>query len=280
MVRSARAALEGSGASVDAVEVLDDGALVQLRVDGSGLTRAELQECVRGIACCDVGVRAANAPLPKVFVSDMDSTMIGQECIDELADYAGLKPQIAAITERAMQGELDFEAALRERVALLKGLPITVIDTCLSERIRPMAGAATLVATLKAHGVRTVLVSGGFHQFADRVAEWLGFDHVVANRLEVADGVLTGGLVGAIVDAQTKAQVIADERHALTDGAGGVIAIGDGANDIPMLQSADTGFAYHAKPAAAAAADSAIAHSDLTAVLDMVGVARADWIVR
>jgi phosphoserine phosphatase len=214
--------------------------------------------------------------LPQVFVSDMDSTMIGQECIDELADYAGIKPEIAAITERAMQGELDFAEALTERVRLLAGLDEGAIAQCLAERIVPMPGAKVLVATLKAQGCFTVLVTGGFHHFADSVAAQLGFERVVANRLEVVDGRLTGRLVGTIVDSEVKAAVLRAEQAAH---GGPSLATGDGANDIPMLEAADYGFAYRAKPKAREAANGVIERGDLTAVLALLGVSRADWVV-
>ena len=220
--------------------------------------------------------RAGEAPL-RLFVSDMDSTMIGQECIDELADYAGLKPQIAAITERAMQGELDFEAALRERVGLLAGLDESAIAQCLAERIRPMDGAKTLVATLKAHGCRTVLVTGGFHHFADPVADMLGFERVVGNRLEVTGGKLTGGLEGPIADSGTKLAVLREEAAAL--GAHiATLATGDGANDIPMLEAATFGIAYQAKPKAKDAAGGWIEQGGLTAVLHLLGIPEDEWV--
>ena len=225
---------------------------------------------------------ADHVPLmPGLFVSDMDSTMIGQECIDELADFAGLKPQIAAITDRAMQGELDFAAALRERVALLAGLDEAAIAQCLVERIRPMPGAQTLVATLKAQACHTVLVTGGFHQFADSVAAQLGFERVVANRLEIAGGKLTGQLTGAIVDSSVKRAVLKDEAARLSIGrAGGrsSLATGDGANDIPMLEAACYGLAYHAKPKARAAAHGWIDLGDLTHVLRLLGIPEAEWV--
>ncbi len=214
--------------------------------------------------------------VPRLFVSDMDSTMIGQECIDELADYAGLKPQIAAITERAMQGELDFEAALRERVALLAGLDEAAIAACLAERIRPTPGAKTLVATLAALGARSVLVTGGFHHFADPVAEMLGFDRVVGNRLAVEQGRLTGGLIGPITDSAVKAAVLREELAGLGEAAHS-LATGDGANDIPMIEAATYGFAYRAKPKARAAANGRVDGADLTAVLTLLGIARSDW---
>ncbi|GAB7551114.1 phosphoserine phosphatase SerB [Novosphingobium sp. 11B] len=228
------------------------------------------------------GLVTADEPVvPKVFISDMDSTMIGQECIDELGDFAGLKERIADITERAMQGELDFEQALRERVGLLKGLSTSAIDECLATRIRPMPGAKVLVETLKKLGCRTVLVTGGFHHFADPVAEMLGFEHVVGNRLEVADGKLTGGLVGGIVDSSVKKATLLAELEALGNvGGEGVtsLATGDGANDIPMLEAATYGIAYHAKPKARAASNGWIDRGDLTSVLRLLGIPEKDWV--
>ncbi|MEO5706103.1 MAG: phosphoserine phosphatase SerB [Alteraurantiacibacter sp.] len=215
--------------------------------------------------------------VPQVFVSDMDSTMIGQECIDELADYAGLKDQIAAITERAMQGELDFESALRERVGLLAGLDEGAIRLCLDQRIRPNPGARTLVETLKAMGCRTVLVTGGFHHFADEVAAQIGFERVVGNRLDVAGGQLTGGLVGAICGSATKEAVLAEEIALLGDHVVSMAA-GDGANDIPMLQAATYGMAYYAKPKARLAANGWVDRGDLTSLLKLLGILEPDWI--
>lgn len=215
--------------------------------------------------------------VPHLFVSDMDSTMISAECIDELADFAGIKHQIAAITERAMQGELDFESALRERVLLLRDLSEGAIAECLATRITPMPGAKALVATLKARGCRTVLVTGGFHQFADPVAEDLGFEHVVANRLAVEGGKLTGGLAGPITDSSVKMAVLLEEAALLGEGTIS-LATGDGANDIPMIEAATYGIAYRAKPKARAAADGWIDHGDLTAVLRLLGVPRSEWV--
>ena len=197
--------------------------------------------------------------------------MIGQECIDELADYAGLKDQIAAITERAMQGEIDFENALKERVALLAGLDESAITRCLEERIRPNPGAIELIQTLKGQGARTVLVTGGFHHFADEVAKQLGFDRVVGNRLAVKDGKLTGELDGPISDASTKARVLAEEAAALGEGVVS-LALGDGANDIPMIEAATYGIAYMAKPKAKAAADGRIESGNLANALALLGV--------
>nr|WP_209347513.1 phosphoserine phosphatase SerB [Pontixanthobacter sp. CEM42] len=215
--------------------------------------------------------------IPSLFVSDMDSTMIEQECIDELADFAGLKDKVSDITERAMQGELDFEDALRERVALLKGLPESDITKCLNLKITDMHGARTLVQTLRAQGCKTVLVTGGFHHFADTVAERLGFDRVVGNRLGVAGGKLTGKLDGPIADSATKLSVLNEEREKI--GSGAVLATGDGANDIPMIEAASYGIAYKAKPKARAASSGWIDRGDLTAILSLLGIQEYDWSV-
>ncbi len=222
-------------------------------------------------------VSAVEVQMPQLFVSDMDSTMIGQECIDELADFAGIKHQIAAITERAMQGELDFENALRERVLLLRDLSEDAITECLDTRIEPIPGAKTLVETLKSKGCRTVLVTGGFHHFADPVAGLLGFDRVVGNRLVVENGSLTGGLHEPITDSAVKKAVLLEELAEL--GAGAVsLATGDGANDIPMLEAADYGFAFRAKPKARAAANGRIDRGDLTAILRLLRIPQAEWV--
>ncbi len=231
----------------------------------------------RAAALSDLLIADHDPVIPQVFVSDMDSTMIAAECIDELADFAGIKPQIAAITERAMLGELDFESALRKRVALLAGLPEAAIAKCLATRIATMPGAKVLVETLKVKGCRTVLVTGGFHQFADPIAEELGFERVVANRLEVADGKLTGGLVGGITDSSVKRAVLREEAAKIGKGTIS-LAIGDGANDIPMLEAATYGLAYAAKPKARAAADGWVDRGNLTGVLELLGIPRDEWI--
>ncbi|MGB3712106.1 MAG: phosphoserine phosphatase SerB [Erythrobacter sp.] len=225
----------------------------------------------------DLLVAEDDIVVPRLFVSDMDSTMIGQECIDELADYAGLKEPIAAITERAMRGELDFADALHERVALLEGLEQSAIERCLEERIVASPGAAVLVATLKSLGCRCVLVTGGFHHFADVVAEMLGFDRVVGNRLAVEDRKLTGKLEGDISDAGTKLATLRSEAEAFGANAR-TCAAGDGANDIPMIEAADYGFAYRAKPKARAAANGRIERAELTTMLSLLGVQRRDWV--
>ncbi|WP_439648828.1 phosphoserine phosphatase SerB [Erythrobacter crassostreae] len=231
----------------------------------------------RFFAPTDALVTESEIIVPQLFVSDMDSTMIEQECIDELADFAGLKDQISDITERAMQGELDFESALRERVALLEGLDESAIATCLAERIRATPGAKTLTGTLAAQGARCVLVTGGFHHFADAVAEELGFQRVVGNRLDVVGGKLTGKLLGGITDAQTKAAVLKEELGKLGPAAHS-LATGDGANDIPMIEAANYGFAYRAKPKARAAANGRVDRGDLSVILALLGIPPKDWI--
>lgn len=266
-------ALESAGLAVrgaDPIAGLDE--VLEIAAEGSAHTMREVLD--RLLPDADLLVSAETPRVPKVFVSDMDSTMIQAECIDELADFAGLKDQIAAITERAMQGELDFAEALTERVRLLGGLGEVAIAQCLAERVPPMPGATTLVSTLKAHGCFTVLVTGGFHQFADPVADQLGFERVVANRLAVERGALTGGLLGDIVDSSVKEAVLREEV-ALRGGAS--LATGDGANDIPMLRAATHGIAYHAKPKAKEAAHGYVAAGDLTSVLLLLGIARGDW---
>ena len=224
----------------------------------------------------DIVVQPMEGREKRLLIADMDSTMITVECIDELADYAGLKPQIAAITEAAMRGELDFEGALDARVGLLKGLDASVIDRCLAERVTIMAGAKTLVRTMKARGGRAVLVSGGFTRFAEPVAAEIGFDRAIANVLEIEDGVLAGTVTWPIVGAAAKLETLEVESTHLPRSA--VLAVGDGANDLPMIRAAGLGVAYHAKPIVAAEAAARIDHNDLTALLWAQGIARKDWV--
>lgn len=271
-------ALAGVGMPVAMAGLLESGGDV-LQFSLPEGDRAVLTETlVAYFGQCDLLIADHQIEIPRLFVSDMDSTMIGQECIDELADFAGIKDRVAAITERAMLGELDFRSALLERVGLLEGLEESAIDRCLEERIFPVAGAKTLVATLLAKGCRTVLVTGGFHHFADPVAAELGFERVVGNRLAVANGKLTGALAGPISDASTKLATLVEEREILGEGAR-VLATGDGANDIPMIQAADYGIAYRAKPKARDAANGRIASEDLTAILKLFGIPPREWVL-
>ncbi|MBQ8104715.1 MAG: phosphoserine phosphatase SerB [Afipia sp.] len=214
----------------------------------------------------------------KLLLADMDSTMIGQECIDELADFAGLKKHVAAITERAMRGEIEFEPALRERVALLKGLPVTVVDEVLKSRITLTPGAVALVGTMRAHGAYTCLVSGGFTLFTKAVAEMIGFQENRANVLLVEDGKLTGQVAEPILGREAKLATLVDLRESFDLDNLDTMVVGDGANDLAMIEQAGTGVAYHAKPTVAAAAGARIDHGDLSALLYMQGYKRSEFV--
>lgn len=213
----------------------------------------------------------------RLLVADMDSTMIAVECIDELADFAGLRAEVAAVTERAMRGEIAFEEALAARVALLAGLEEAAIDRCREERVSLTPGASALVRTMRREGALTVLVSGGFTRFAEPVAADIGFHRAVANRLVVENGRLTGTVELPVVGAQAKRRALLDAAAEAGLEAQEALAVGDGANDIPMIEAAGLGVAYRAKPAAAAVADARIEHNDLTALLYAQGYARSEW---
>ena len=219
----------------------------------------------------DVCVQPWEGRRKRLLVADMDSTIIGCECLDELADFAGVKAQVAAITERAMRGELEFEAALRERVAMIRGLPLTDLERCFDERVRLNPGARTLVRTMTAHGARCVLVSGGFTFFTAKVAELAGFHAAKANWLKVEDGVVTGEVGEPILGREAKLQSLIDEAAGLGVGPGQALAIGDGANDLAMIEAAGLGVAYRAKPLVAERADARVDRADLTAVLHFQG---------
>lgn len=271
----ARDALSTVRIAPDAPRWIDEGVAADIPFSGDPVAaRAALEGL---LPATDVIVQPEAGRAKRLMVADMDSTMITIECIDELADYAGIKPQIAEITEAAMRGELDFEGALNARVALLKGLPESMIDTCYAERLRIMPGARELVRTMKTQGARCVLVSGGFTVFADRVAAEIGFDRALSNRLEIADGALLGTVTMPIVGAFTKRETLVAEAAALGIAHDAVLAVGDGANDIPMIELAGLGAAYHAKPKTAAAAGAKIDHNDLTALLYAQGYSRALW---
>ena len=226
----------------------------------------------------DVVVQPAEDRRKKLIVADMDSTMITVECIDELADYAGIKAQIAAVTEAAMRGELDFGEALDARVALLKGLDENVIAQCLAERVKIMPGARELVRTMRGWGATAILVSGGFTRFAEPVAAEIGFTRAIANVLEIADGKLAGTVTKPIVDASAKLATLSEAVLDLGLSRAETLAVGDGANDLAMITQAGLGVAYHAKPVVAEAASARIDHGDLSALLFAQGVARKDWI--
>ncbi|MEH6756792.1 MAG: phosphoserine phosphatase SerB [Parasphingorhabdus sp.] len=274
---SATDRLAAAGAQIDRVGEITDGKAVDIYFDGN-LMAARGALFIEG-AAIDFVVQPQQNREKKLLISDMDSTMITVECIDELAGYAGIKDQIAEITERAMLGELDFEEALRGRVALLAGLDLSAIDKCLDEKVRVMPGAKILVQTMAARGAKTILVSGGFTRFADPVARDIGFASVEANILEEAAGSLTGKLTGSVVDAQRKAKLLQHSAQSAGLSLDQCMAVGDGANDIPMIALAGMGVAYHAKPKAAAAADVAIHHNDLSALLYIQGIGSRDWVV-
>jgi phosphoserine phosphatase len=226
----------------------------------------------------DVVVQPAEGREKLLLVADMDSTMVGQECIDELADFAGKKAEIAAVTERAMQGEIDFAEALHQRVASLNGLGVGCIERCRLERVTHNPGAKTLVRTMRSRGAQALLVTGGFHDFADPLAAELGFTELRANYLESIHGHLTGRVAGDIVDASAKARALVEMRDRLGLAREAVLAVGDGANDAPMLAEAGLGVSYRGKPRLEAAAQARIRHNDLTALLWAQGIGKAEWV--
>jgi phosphoserine phosphatase len=274
---AARDALAGCGNRPGEARWIEPGVACDLPFEGD---TASARIALEGlIASADVIVQPEVGRAKRLLVADMDSTMITIECIDELADYAGIKAEVAEVTERAMRGELDFEGALDARVALLKGLDAAVIDRCHEERVVIMAGAKPLVRTMRANGARCVLVSGGFTVFADRVAQEVGFHRAISNTLDISGGALAGTVARPIVGAATKRETLLAEAGALGLDLSATLAIGDGANDIPMIEAAGLGVAYHAKPRTAAAADARIDHGDLSALLYAQGYARKDWVV-
>jgi len=246
----------------------------------TAIDQRSLADLLRGTANgIDVVVQPAANRRKKLFLADMDSTMIEQECIDELADYVGLKTHVAAITERAMRGDIAFEPALRERVALLKGLPVLVIEEVLRDRIKLTPGGKTLVATMRANGAVTCMVSGGFTLFTDRIAAAIGFDKSCANKLTLVDGhKLTGEVAGPIFGRNGKRATLIELRQELRLAKDDTMAIGDGANDLDMILEAGLGIAYHAKPKVAAGAPARIEHGDLTALLYVQGYRKDEFV--
>jgi len=253
---------------------IDEGDAADLRFSGKG---RDARWALDGLEGVDIVVQPEEPRWRRLLVADMDSTVIGQECIDELADYAGLKDKVARITERAMQGELDFPGALRERVRLLAGLDERELKRCLSERVHVTSGAETLVQTMRAGGATCLLVSGGFLSFAEPVARTVGFDRVKANRLVFAGGKLSGEVGDPIVDAIAKRDALVQTRDSLGLGREDVLAIGDGANDKLMIEEAGLGIAFRAKPALIEVADAELRHHGLDALLWVQGVRRRDW---
>jgi phosphoserine phosphatase len=272
----ARAVLPGAGA----IDWLDCGIAADIPfTPEDGADQRELASRLRDATggAIDAVVQPAAQRRKRLFVADMDSTMIGQECIDELADLVGLKAHVAAITERAMRGEIAFEPALRERVALLKGLPASVVDDVIDRRITLTPGGRVLVATMRANGAYTCLVSGGFSLFTRRIAGMIGFAENHANTLLVKDGKMTGAVAEPILGREAKRDTLIALARQHGVPLRETLAVGDGANDLAMIGEAGLGVAYHAKPAVAAAAHARVDHGDLTALLYMQGYRREEF---
>ena len=281
VVDGARAILPSPGAAQwlfdeVAVDIPFSG---QIPFEGRDIRQIEnrLREA-RGDLPIDIVVQPQAFRRKKLFLADMDSTMIGQECIDELADFAGLKAHVAGITERAMRGEIEFEPALRERVALLKGMLVGIVDEVLAKRITPTSGGRELVMTMRAHGAYTCLISGGFTLFTNAVAAMIGFEENRANELLVADGKLTGEVREPILGRAAKLATLIELRESFDLDNLDTLVVGDGANDLGMIQDAGLGVAYRAKPAVAAAAAARIDHGDLTALLYAQGYRRDEFV--
>ena len=266
-------ALASAGARIGAPQQLGPSAL-DLMMDAEEATLPRLRQAAREATerlSVDTCVQPAEGRKKKLLISDMDSTIVSVECIDELADYMGIKPQIAAITERGMKGEIDFETGVRERVAMLAGLPCADVDRCIAERVKLNPGARALIATMKAGGADALLVSGGFTLFVEHVANELGFDGFQSNTLELADGRLTGKVVGPIFGSAQKLVTLKEEAAKRGLDLSQTLAVGDGANDLAMIEAAGLGIAYHAQPIVAAKAAACVVHGDLTALLYFQG---------
>ncbi len=273
-------ALSMQGIAIEKTHWLQEGAACELVVMSSaaetsasgslGKLGMTVNDALRGMPF-DAIVQPHPRPRYKLFVADMESTIIENECLDELAEYVGLKDKIAAITRRAMNGELDFEAALAERVGLLAGLPEAALQDVYDKKVTLMPGAQALLAALKKQGVHTMLVSGGFTFYTERIKARFGFDEAHGNRLEIKDGKLTGRVIAPILGKEAKLQALLETCKKLGISTQEALAIGDGANDLPMLLSAGLGVAYRAKPVVRAQAAAQINHCDLSALIWLLG---------
>jgi phosphoserine phosphatase len=257
---------------------LDEGAAADLVFTGELKPKRTALEDALADEPVDIIVQPLARRAKRLLVADMDSTLIGQECVDELATFAGVGDRVAAITERAMRGEIAFAPALRERVALLAGLPDTVIDEVLRERITLNPGARALAQTMRANGAYVVIVSGGFRQFTRAICERIAADEDRANTLMIEGGKLTGKVTEPILGQDAKLEALKEIAAAMGLTLDDTLAVGDGANDLPMLQAAGLGVAYRAKPKVAASAHARIDHADLTALLHAQGFARKDFV--
>ncbi len=277
-VDRARKALDAAGAESGAPRWLSPGAACDVPFAGDAGAAREAARRVLAGRPLDVNVIAVEARRKKLLLADMDSTMIGQECIDELAAELGLRDRVAAITERAMRGEIQFAPALRERVALLRGLPVDVVGKVLAERITTTPGARVLVATMHAAGAHTTLVSGGFTAFVDPVARRIGFDDSRANTLLSESGRFLGHAAEPILGAEAKEATLQELATRLGLRPEETLAVGDGANDAGMVRRAGLGVAYRAKPALRAVADAEIDHADLSGILFLQGFCREEFV--
>lgn len=273
-IEAARRVAASAGAAMLAPRRLSSNA-AEIAFDGPAPAILVAVRAALGCAPIDTNVIPAANRVKRLLISDMDSTIIPVECIDEIADFAGVKDRVSAITERAMQGELDFDGALRERVGLLKGLPCAALERTYAERISLNPGAEQLVGEMKAAGALTALVSGGFTYFTEKIAAAAGFERHQANTLLIVDGVLTGEVADPILGREAKLTALQSLTAEIGVTPADAVAVGDGANDLAMIEAAGLGVAYRAKPAVAAKADARLDYSDLSAILRLQGIASA-----
>ena len=263
--------------AVSSEAILGEGAL-DLFVDGPPVETHQAVKTAVGALPVDFAVQPVENRRKRLLIADMDSTIINVECLDELADFAGVKAQVSEITERAMRGELAFEGALRERVGMLKGLSVDALQACYDDRVKLNPGARTLVRTMAEHGARCALVSGGFTFFTSRVAEAAGFHLNRANTLIEQDGKLIGEVGDPILGKEAKLAALQEETSAMGLTPADALAVGDGANDLAMIEAAGLGVAYRAKPIVAAQAHAKVDHADLTALLYFQGYTAAEFV--